>query len=253
MSKPVMKAVIVDDEPKNIKILRGLLDEFCPNVAVLGEATNSEDAKQVFQDVRPDIVFLDIEIPYGNAFDLLDQLKPVDFEVIFITAFDEYSLKAFKYSALDYLLKPVNIEELMQAVAKVEKRLEHKLINLQLNNLFHNFSRQPGDSQRIALTAMDGGIVFMEIRDILRVEAKGGYTFVFDKTGKYYISSRAIKEYEEMLPPDIFFRIHNSYIINVFRIKKYHKGRGGVVEMDDGVSIEVAARRKDEFLKRLAL
>lgn len=253
MLKRAMRAVIVDDEPKNIKILKGLLDEFCPNVTIEGEATHSEEASQVILSVKPDLVFLDIEIPYGNAFDLLDSLKPVDFEVIFITAFNEYSLKAFKYSALDYLLKPVSIDELVEAVAKAEKRLEHKLIQAEAENPADHPSRQPSESPRIALTDKDGGIVFLDIRDILRVEAKRGYTFVFDKMGKSYISSRAIKEYEELLPSDIFFRIHNSYIINVFRIKKYHKGRGGVVEMDDGVSIEVAARRKDEFLKRLDL
>lgn len=253
MSSSVMKAIVVDDEPKNVKILRALLDEFCPSVNVVGEAFNAQTAQSIITETKPDLVFLDIEMPYGNAFDLLDQLKPVEFEVIFITAFNEYSLKAFKYSALDYLLKPVNIEELIAAVAKAEKRLEHKLINLQINNLFYNFSRQSNESPRMALTEKDGALVFIEIKDITRVEARRGYSFVFVKSGKHYISSRPIKEYEELLPPDTFFRVHNSFIINIFNIKKYHKGRGGVVEMKDGTSIEVAARRKDEFLKKIGL
>lgn len=253
MSRTIMKAIVVDDEPKNVKILRSLLDEFCPSVNVVGEAFNAQMAHSIITETRPDLVLLDIEMPYGNAFDLLDQLKPVEFEVIFITAFNEYSLKAFKYSALDYLLKPVNIEELITAVAKAEKRLEHKLINLQINNLFYNFSRQSNESPRMALTEKDGTLVFIELKEIIRVEARKGYTFVFVNSGKYYISSRPIKEYEELLPADTFFRVHNSFIINIFSIKKYHKGRGGVVELNDGTSIEVAARRKDEFLKKIGL
>src|SRR6476620_8029544 len=114
----MIQAIIVDDEPKNVKILKALLNEFCPEVRVIGEAATAEEAESVINERKPDLVFLDVEMPYGNAFDLLDKLKPVDFEIIFVTAFDDYTLKAFRYSALDYLLKPVNIDDLKTAVEK---------------------------------------------------------------------------------------------------------------------------------------
>jgi two-component system LytT family response regulator len=249
----MIRSVLIDDEPKNIRILRGLLEEFCPSVKVVAEANGAQDAIPLIREHQPDLLFLDIEMPFGNAFDLLDKLKPVDFEIIFITAFDEYTLKAFKYSALDYLLKPVNIDELKEAVQKAGKRIEHKNINKQLTNLFHNIKKPPTALQRIAFPDNEGVMVFIELKEISHLEAKRGYTYVYTRNKQVYISSRIIKEYEELLPEDLFFRVHNSSIINMSFIRKYHKGRGGIVEMEDGSMLEVAARRKDEFLSRFAI
>lgn len=246
-----MTAVIVDDEPKNIKILRTLLEEFCPEVQIVGEATSAESAIPVLSSEQPQLVFLDIEMPRGNAFDLLDKVKPVNFEIIFITAFNEYSLRAFKYSALDYLLKPVNIEELTAAVARASTRIGHKIVNSQINNLFGNIKEGQPLLQKIALPEKDGSLVFVELNQILRFEAKRGYTLIYISQTVFYISARPIKEFEEILPETIFFRIHNSHIVNLSKVKKYHKGRGGEVEMEDGTYIEVATRRKEEFLKKL--
>lgn len=249
----MIRSIIVDDEPKNIRILRGLLEEFCPNISIIGEANSAEEAIPLIRSLQPDLLFLDIEMPFGNAFDLIDRIKPVDFEIIFITAFDEYTLRAFKYSALDYLLKPVNIEELKEAVQKAATRIEHKNINKQLTNLLFNLQKGPVALQRIALPDKDGAMLFVELSDISYLEAKRGYTYVYTKDKQVYISSRTIKEYEDILPGELFFRVHNSSIINLKRIKKYHKGRGGLVEMEDGTSLEVAARRKEEFLSRFAI
>jgi two-component system LytT family response regulator len=245
----MINALIIDDEPKNIRILYGLLNESCPEVQVIGEAVSAETAIPLIHEKQPDLVFLDIEMPYGNAFDLLDKIMPVNFEIIFITAFDDYTLKAFKYSALDYLLKPVSIDELKGAIQKAKERIRVKSINQQLQNLLFNIGKPSPSLQKIALPCKDG-LEFVLLTDIIRFEAKGGYTNVIGINNQKYISSRTIKEYEEILPDDIFFRIHNSHIINLNRIKKYHKGRGGVIEMSDNAMIEVATRRKDEFLGR---
>lgn len=243
----MIRAIIVDDEPKNRKVLRSLLTQFCPQVVVEHEAGSADEAAVIIQQQKPDILFLDIEMPYGNGFDLLDRLMPVDFEIIFITAFDEYTLKAFKYSALDYLLKPVNIEELQAAVEKASKKIHLKNINQQLSNLLQNIRHAESGISKLAVPSQDG-FFFLALADIIRIEAKGNYTNIFSADGQKHVSSRTIKQYEEMMPRRQFFRIHNSHIINLSFIKKYHKGRGGLVEMSDGAMLEVATRRKDDFL-----
>jgi two-component system, LytTR family, response regulator len=242
-------AVIIDDEAANIGILRKLLSGFCPDVNVVAEATDVRTGINVINQHKPSLVFLDIEMPYGNAFDLLDQLMPVDFEVIFITAFNEYALKAFKYSALDYLLKPVNIDELKIAVVRAADRINTKNSNAQLNNLLQNLQKKNDFLRKIALPSKEG-VLFVAVEDIIRCEASGAYTHFFVKGVGKIISAKNIKEYEEMLPEEIFFRIHHSHIININEITKYHRGRGGHVEMKDGAFIDVAVRRKDQFLSR---
>lgn len=243
----MIRAIIVDDEPKNRKVLRSLLTDFCPDIIIAGEAGSAEDAAKVIAAEKPDLLFLDIEMPYGNAFDLLDKLMPVNFEIVFITAFDEYTLKAFRYSALDYLLKPVDIEELKAAVKKAAEKIHLKTLNKQLANLLQNIHPAKSATPKIALPTQEG-FVFQSTRDIVRFEAKGNYTYIFTMDGQKHISSRTIRQYEEMLPEKLFFRIHNSHIINLSYIKKYHKGRGGQVIMTDGTVLEVATRRKDDFL-----
>ncbi len=248
----MINALIVDDEPKNIRILQGLLKESSPDVRIVGEAVSAETAMPLIAETRPDLVFLDIEMPHGNAFDLLDKIMPIDFEIIFITAFDAYTLKAFKYSALDYLLKPVSIDELKTAVQKAKERIRVKNINVQLQNLMFNINKPNSSLQKIALPNNEG-LIFVQLSEIIRFEAKGGYTYVYSTDNQKYVSSRIIKEYEEILPADIFFRIQNSHIINLNFVKKYHKGRGGLIEMNDNAIIEVATRRKDEFLARFGI
>jgi two-component system, LytTR family, response regulator len=243
----MIRAIIVDDEPKNRKVLRSLLTDFCPEVTILGEAASAEEALTLIDETPPDLLLLDIEMPHGNAFDLLDQLMPVKFEIIFITAFDEYTLKAFRYSALDYLLKPVDIQELRTAVKKASEKISLKSINKQLANLLQNVQSPGMIAPKIALPTQEG-FIFQSTREIVRFEARGNYTYVFTSEGNKHVSSRTIRQYEEMLPESLFFRIHNSHIINLNYIKKYNKGRGGQVIMSDGSQLEVATRRKDAFL-----
>jgi two-component system, LytTR family, response regulator len=226
-----------------------MLEEFCPETEVVGQATNPAEAEKAIARTQPDLVFLDIEMPHGNAFDLLDRLMPVNFEIVFVTAFDAYVLKAFKYSALDYLLKPVNIGELRSAVQKAAEKTRLRNLNRQLGNLLANLKQPEPTLFKLALPSSEG-LLFVPIEAIVRCEASGGYTVFHMKTGEKPMSSRNIKEYEDILPPSTFMRVHNSHIINLMCIKKYHRGRGGYVEMDDQTLIEVASRRKHEFLNR---
>jgi two-component system LytT family response regulator len=246
----MIKAVLVDDDQKNITVLRALLQRLETEIEIIGEAGDVEQAASLIPSVNPNLVFLDIEMPFGNAFDLLDRLMPVNFEIIFITAFDEYSLKAFRYSALDYLLKPVDIDDLKAAVQKAEKKIALKNINGQLTNLLFNLNKTDSSVSRIALPVKEG-FDFVSIGEIVSCESKNHCTIVNTQSGKKYVCDRNIKEYEDLLPANIFFRIHNSYIVNVNFIRKFFKeGRGGYVELSDGSTVPVAYRRKDEFLAK---
>lgn len=248
----MIRAVLIDDEPKNNRILKLMLEEFCPDVLIEGQADNATEGVTLIRETEPDLVFLDIEMPYGSGFDLLDQLKPIRFEVIFITAFNDYSLKAIKYSALDYLLKPVNIDELIAAVTKAAEKVAARNINSRIENLLYNLKKPAQNIQKIALPSKEG-YVFVLLSDIIRCESKSGYTTFYIKDMEKIVSSKNIKEYEPLLSDNIFFRIHNSHIVNLNHVKKYHRGRGGYLEMEDGAMIEVATRRKDELMARFGL
>jgi len=245
----MIRALIVDDEPKNIRILKKLLEQFCPQVEICGEANGSAKAIDIIKLQKPDVVFLDIEMPFGNAFDMLDKLAPVNFEIIFITAFDAYTLKAFRYCALDYLLKPVSIRELKEAVAKTEARLQQKHTGQQLQALLDNLKNTNTSLQKIALN-YKGALIFKPVNEIIRCEAQSNYCDIITTGNQKFLGTTTIKEYEEILPSDIFFRIHTSHLINLNHIRRYLKGRGGTIEMEDGAIIDVAIRRRDEFLAR---
>jgi two-component system LytT family response regulator len=204
----------------------------------------------VIQSAKPDLVFLDIEMTHGNAFDLLNQLQPVEFQVIFVTAFDNYAIRAFKYSAVDYLLKPIDIDDLRAALGRVMRKVQGKTFIDQMETLLYNVETFQLTQQKMAVPTLTG-LVFIPIKDIMRFEAKGSYTTIFLASTEQIIATRNIKEYEDLLPAAIFCRVHNSHIINLHKIQKYHKGRGGYVVMEDGTNIEVASRRREEFLQRL--
>jgi two-component system LytT family response regulator len=249
----MIKTVIIDDDSRNIKVLRTMLEEFCPELNITGEADNAKSGAELIRQVNPQLVFLDIEMPYGNGFDMLSSLMPVKFEVIFVTAFDTYMLQAFRYSALDYLLKPVRIEELKNAVAKAIKRIASLPGTDQLALLLENMKTVNHGFQKLAIPTNDG-YSFVPLSEIIRCEAKGSYTEIHINGHKNkLLVSKSLKEYEEILPPEQFFRVHNSHIININYIKKYNKGRGGYIELENGFTVEVAVRRKEEFLRKLKL
>jgi two-component system LytT family response regulator len=246
----MIRTVLVDDEIDSIRVLQRLIEGYCPEVMIVGKADGVETAMHVIQTAKPDLVFLDIEMTHGNAFDLLNQLQPIEFQVIFVTAFDNYAVRAFKYSAVDYLLKPVDIDDLRSALERAARKVQGKSFLDQMETLLYNVETFQLTQQKMAVPTLTG-LVFIPIKDIMRFEAKGSYTSIYLTSNEEIVATRNIKEYEDLLPDAIFCRVHNSHIINLHKIQKYHKGRGGYVIMEDGSNIEVASRRREEFLRRL--
>ncbi|MBS1604759.1 MAG: response regulator transcription factor [Bacteroidetes bacterium] len=247
----MIRTILVDDEIDSIRVLQRLLEEFCPMVSIVGTASGLDTAMPLIRAAKPDLVLLDIEMAQGNAFDLLNQLQPIAFQVIFVTAFDNYAIRAFKFSAVDYLLKPVDADDLRNAIDRVGRAQSgHSSVVDRMRTLLENVGVMQLSQQKMAVPTLTG-LIFIAVQDIIRFEAKGSYTSICIHNDEPVMATRTIREYGEILPESIFFRIHNSHIINISRIRKYHKGRGGSVEMEDGSVIEVATRRRDEFLRRL--
>ncbi len=240
-------AIIIDDELKNISMLRSLLQQYCPQVTLLGVATSAATGKNLIQDLKPELIFLDIEMPYGNGFEMLESMPDLESEIIFITAFDQYALHAFRFAALAYLLKPVNIDELEAAVKRAEQRIKEKKAAQNLEQLLRNIDETEISKQSIAFT--DNGKEFLvKVTDIMYIIADGSYTHVHT-TGKVIVSTKNLKDFELMLPDTIFCRIHNGHIVNKLHITRIQKGRGGIAVMKDGEKLEIAVRRKEDFLK----
>jgi two-component system, LytTR family, response regulator len=246
----LIRAVLIDDELDSNRILQTLLENFCPEVKVVGTADGVDTGVSLIRETRPDLVFMDIEMTHGNAFDLLNRLQPVNFKVIFVTAFDNHAVRAFKYSAIDYLLKPVNIRELRAAIAKLSEKIVESDLLERVKGMLQSLHAVDTADKKIALPTLNG-LLFVPIRDIIRLEAKRGYTFIHMQDKTKITATGLIRDLEDLLPDAIFFRIHHSHIINLNKIKTYQKGRGGYVTMDDDSFIEVASRRREEFLQRL--
>jgi two-component system, LytTR family, response regulator len=244
-----MKALLIDDEPKNNRILSTLINDFCEDISTIRDAHSIEEALETIEKYKPDIIFLDIEMPNGNAFDLLDRLTKITFQIIFVTAFESYSLKAIKYNALDYLLKPVNIEDLQEAVKKAINNTNLKNIDLQVKSLLQNISATNSNILKIALQTMDG-LEFVKTEDIMHIKAEGNYSVFHLKNKISITTSKNIKEYEGILPQPIFHRVHHAHIVNINYVKKYFKGRGGYLLLEDETTVEVSTRRKSDFLSK---
>jgi two-component system, LytTR family, response regulator len=248
----MIRTVLVDDETDSIRMLQRLLETYCPNVSIVGKADGVESGLESIRATWPDLVFLDIEMTEGNAFDLLNRLMPINFQVIFVTAFDSYAVRGFKYNAVDYLMKPIDIGELKNAVNKVtsKTREESETSAHQMKTVLESVGNFQLSQQKMGVPTLTG-LIFVAISEIIRFEAKGRYTSIYLDNGEVILAARTIKEYEELVPETNFFRIHNSHIICLQKIRQYHKGRGGYVVMQDGEAIDVASRRRMEFLQRL--
>lgn len=247
----MISAVLIDDEQNNIESLQNLLAQFCPDIEVSGTARNAQEGYTCITKTDPQLVFLDIEMPFGNAFDMLEKLMPIEFEVIFVTAFEQYAVKAIKYVALDYLLKPISIEELKNAVNRARKRIAEKKENTRIESLLANFRSETQGIKKIGLPSNDG-FSFEELDNIIRLQAEGNLIQVYTPTKKI-VTTKSLKEFENILPASSFCRIHHSHIINLNFVKKYFKGRGGHIELMDGTLIEVSARKKEEFLEKFGI
>jgi two-component system LytT family response regulator len=247
----MVRSVIVDDELKSRESLKILLEDFCENVEVLALCQNITEAVEAVEKYKPDVVFLDIQMQRETGFDLLTKVKAITFEVIFTTAYSEYAIKAFKFSAIDYLLKPVDIEELKKSIEKVEKKVNGS-ISGRLEHLIQNLRSSSNESYKLALPTAEG-LIFIKTSDILYCEASSNYTYIYITDGKKHLVSRTLKEYEDLLSDHNFFRIHHSYLINVGAIKKYVKGEGGYVVLSNDISLDVSKRKKEAFLNKLGV
>jgi two-component system LytT family response regulator len=245
----MIKAIIVDDEPNCCKTLSLLLSRYCPEVEVTGTYHNGVAALQAIEASTPDLVFLDVEMPRMNGFEMLEQLPSINFHLIFTTSYDQYALKAFRFSAVDYLLKPVDREELQKAVQKVLRQSE-KLVAEQIQILLQKANHPAGANNKIALPTMEG-LQMIPIDTILFCESDDNYTKIVLKNTKKIVVSRTLKEIEEMLEEHSFVRVHRSYLVNINEIEKYIKGEGGYLVMSDGTNIDVSRSKKDILLKRL--
>lgn len=248
------KAIIIDDEAKGRLALKQKLADYCPGIEVIAEADNGPEGIFLIEYHKPAIVFLDIEMPRMNGFDMLSEIAEKKFHIIFTTAYDQYAIKAIRFAAFDYLLKPVDIEELKAVVAKIEatEKEEAKSSALttgkQIELLKQNMQQPKKQLHKLAIPALDG-LFFYDINDVVQLEANSNYTNIYFKNKTKIIASKTLKEFEEILPEDIFFRAHHSHIINLNYIKRYIKGDGGQIELQNGNYVDVSRRKKEEFLK----
>lgn len=242
-------AVIIDDEPKGRIALKQKLTDYCPDIKIVGEAENGVEGIDAISRYDPNIVFLDIEMPGMNGFEMLTQLPAKRFHLIFTTAYDHYAIRAIKYAAFDYLLKPIDIEELKSTIARVSAVPEPPQHTDRLETLQKNLLSKPF-LNKLAIPTHDG-LLFFDIQTIVNLEAQSNYTMIFFADSTKLLASRTLKEFEEILPENLFFRTHNSYIINLNFIKRYIRGDGGQVEMTNGSHIIVSRSRKEDFLKTI--
>ncbi|MBS1920863.1 MAG: response regulator transcription factor [Bacteroidetes bacterium] len=242
-----LKAILVDDEFSSLQNLHQKLNEFCPDVKVVATAQKPEDAILLIQQHRPDVIFLDIEMPRMNGFRMLDELGEYDFDIIFTTAYNHYAVDAIRISAFDYLTKPIAIKDLQNAVERLIRQKKGKTKD-QLDVLRQSFSPAKSQEEKIAIPTHDG-LEFMQIKNIIHIESSSNYSKLFLTDGKSILVTRLLKEFEDILHSYNFFRIHNSHLINLSYVKKYIRGEGGQVIMQNGDVIDVSRRKKEEFLK----
>lgn len=244
-----MRIVIVEDETHSREVLKGLLEEFCEDIEIVGLASDVQSAIKTIRAAQPDLVFLDVELQTGTGFEVLDQVKDLPFDLVFTTAFEQYAVKAIKLSSIDYLLKPINIEELQTAVEKARVKQDQDNLKNRWETLLTHLKDGPG-RKRICLATSEG-MEFVNIADIAYCEANGAYTtFIMTDNIKLMVSKN-LKEYEMLLVEQNFMRVHNSFLINLLEVKKYVKSDGGYILMKNDKQIPISPKKKDEFMDRM--
>jgi two-component system LytT family response regulator len=248
----MIKALLIDDEQKARNVLRHYLETFIPNISEIREASSVDDALLTLESYTPQIVFLDIEMPHRNGFDFLKSVQEIKFEVIFTTAYNQYAIQAIRFSALDYLLKPVDPEELVAAVQRFEEMAKETKEREDLyKNLVENIGKKDINGFRIAVPSMEG-VQFFNVTDILRLEAEGSYTRIVLTNRKPFVASKTLKHFEEMLDDFNFIRTHKSHLVNQEHIKGMTSDREFVVLSDDS-KVEISRRKKEEVMQHLGL
>lgn len=242
------KAIIIDDELRARTTLSQMLNMYCPTIEITGQADSVLSGLTLIKQINPDIVFLDIKMPDGTGFDLLNRLEKINFALIFLTAFDEYAVKAFKFSAVDYLLKPIDPDELTAAVDRAIDTLKNK--TNQLAPLIENLKTIRRESKKIVLKTAES-IYLVSIADIIRCESTGNYTRFFLTDKKAILVSRTLKDYDELLTEYGFYRVHQSHLVNLSHINRLDKADGGVIIMNDGQQVPISTRKKDALIKAI--
>jgi len=243
----MIKAIIIDDEKNALEVLEMQLNQFCKEVLVVATCNGGKEGVKAIKELQPDLVFLDIEMPHINGFDVLNQTKNLNYKVIFTTAYDQFAIKAFKFSAIDYLLKPIDIVDLQNAVEKAQKEsLNHNLedkIKLLVEQYYPQKNRQ-----KVALP-VGNMLEFFDVDEIIRVESDSNYSHIFLANQKKITLSKTLKDVEENIKGEPFFRVHQSHLINTNHVEKAVKGENAYVLMRDGTTITVSRNRKEEFFE----
>ena len=243
-----MKVVLIDDEPLARQTLAALLNSQLPQLQIVGEAGAVSEAVRVIQETQPELVFLDVDLKDGSGFDVLNLLKPIQFKLIFITAHQEYAMKAIKFSALDYILKPVSTDELVAAVNRVNSEFKEKNQQLKLDAFFNHYQGVEGEGKKIVLKTSES-IHIVNIQHIVRCEADNNYTTFFTVEGEKIIISKGLKEYEDLLSGYGFFRVHQSHLINLNYISRFDKKDGGFVVLTDKTQVPVSQRKRQQLFE----
>lgn len=242
------KAIIVDDEKRQQDLLAKRLEDYFPEIELVSRCYSVDEGILAVVKHEPELVFLDVEMPEKDGFDFLASFKSIQFSVIFTTSHADYAMRAFRVSALDYLLKPFSVEQLREAIDKFKAKHNLNLDKVLLKNLTENRNTHYTLEQKVALPTSQG-YSFVRFGDIMRIEALTNGALFFLISKDQIIVSRGMKECEDLLPSNYFVRVHKSHIVNIHHVKRYNKGDGGTLVMDDGVSVEVSRRKKDEFLE----
>ncbi|MBL7919301.1 MAG: response regulator transcription factor [Bacteroidia bacterium] len=246
----MIRTVIIEDEQKSREMLAGIIQKNCPQLNVVGLAKNVNEGVEIIKKENPELVFLDISMPDGSGFDLLEKVQGHKFELIFATASDQHAIRAIKYSACDYLLKPIDIEELKNAVEKVSQKKNASPNMENLNFLIQQLKKSDDSFQKITLPT-GNAYEIVNIKDIIRCEADGSYTTFFLTDKRKLMISAGLKHYEELLPESEFIRVHHHHLINMNHVVRFLKEDGGYAVMSDGTKIEISRRKKDAFMDKL--
>ena len=243
----MIKAIIIDDEHSGRQSLQQALGQYCPDVEILQSCESPETGITAIRIQKPDLVFLDVQMPNLSGFDVLQKLSPIDFEVIFVTSYDQYAIKAIKFSAIDYLLKPVDVDDLIHAVQRARENLQKNGKQQRYQSVLHNINYASGKIEKLAVPTLEG-IDFFRTDDIIYCEADGSYTTLYMAGHQKQVISKNLKDFENLLTNSGFCRVHNSHLINMGHIQKYIKGDGGYVILTDNHHVDISRRRKDIFL-----
>lgn len=244
----MIKTIVIDDEVKARETILNMLSTYCPDIEVIGTAGSVAEGIETLKKSKPDLLLLDIKMADGTGFDLLRKLREVDFRVIFITAFEEFAIRAIKFSAIDYILKPLDPDELINAIQKASGLIKKENMSLRLEALYENLDLINNNNKKIVLKTSDS-VHIVRLSDIIRCESEKNYTHFYTVEGDKITVSKTLKEFNELLSEYRFFRVHQSHLVNLDHLKRYDKQSGGYLIMDDNVQVPVSFRKKEDLMR----